>query len=112
MTDTANWRERGLFDEKTKRALEAGDLPLKGASIGKEAAVRLADTKFWEGQSDLDVASFQLFVAELCMPFSVFHGAVERALGRPVFKHEFAAPEVLRIELAAKVNAAEENKNQ
>ncbi len=33
------------------------------------------------------------------MPFGVFHEAVEKALGRPVFTHEFANPDALKSEL-------------
>jgi len=33
---------------------------------------------------------FQLFEDRLCMPFAVFHEAMEKALERPVFTHEFA----------------------
>jgi len=29
------------------------------------------------------------------MPFDVFHEAVEKSLGRPVYTHEFAHPELL-----------------
>lgn len=58
-------------------------------SIGKEAAVALFETKWWEGKSDLAIALFQLSTAELCCPFDVFHGAVEKAIGRPVWTHEF-----------------------
>lgn len=34
-------------------------------------------------------ALFQMNTPRLCMPFDVFHEAVEHALGRPVFTHEF-----------------------
>lgn len=33
------------------------------------------------------------------MPFDVFHEAIEKTLGRPVFTHEFAFCEELRKEL-------------
>lgn len=55
----------------------------------KEQAIKLAESKFWEGMSHRDIAGFQLFEEFLCMPFSVFHEAVEKSLGRPVFTHEF-----------------------
>ena len=32
---------------------------------------------------------FQLFTDKLCMPFTIFHAAMEKALGRPVYTHEF-----------------------
>lgn len=56
----------------------------------KEQAIQLADSKWWEGVSDHDIVMFQLFEEKLCMPFGRFHEAVEKALGRSVWTHEFA----------------------
>jgi hypothetical protein len=58
-------------------------------SIGKEKAMQLYNTNWWEGLSYREIAEFQLFTTELCCPFDVFHEAVEKSLGRPVFTHEF-----------------------
>lgn len=58
-------------------------------SIGKEKAIELYDSNWWEGLSHRDIAEFQLFTAELCCPFDVFQEAVEKSLGRPLFTHEF-----------------------
>lgn len=58
--------------------------------MDKEQAIKLAESKFWETMSDRDIVGFQLFEDTLCMPFSVFHKAIENVLGRPVFTHEFA----------------------
>jgi hypothetical protein len=58
-------------------------------SIGRENAIKLAESKWWEGLSHREIAGVQLFVTELCCPFDVFHEAVEKSLGRPVFTHEF-----------------------
>lgn len=33
-------------------------------------------------------AEFQMAARLLCMPFSVFHEALEKTLGRPVYTHE------------------------
>ncbi len=49
----------------------------------------LFDSKFWETLDHRTIAIFQLFTKRLCMPFAVFHEAVEKTLGRPVFTHEF-----------------------
>lgn len=54
----------------------------------KEEAIALAESKFWENMNLPERAKFQLFEPLLCMPFSVFHEALEFALGRPVFTHE------------------------
>lgn len=56
----------------------------------KEEAVALFDSKFWESMSYRDRAVFQMHEPRLCMPFDVFHEAVEKTLGRPVFTHEFS----------------------
>lgn len=57
--------------------------------MDKEHALKLVESKFWEKMSAKDIAKFQLFERRLCMPFDVFHKAVEEALGRSVWTHEF-----------------------
>jgi len=52
-------------------------------------AVELHKTKFWEKMSYRERAVFQLFTKRLCMPFDIFHEAVEKVLKRPVYTHEF-----------------------
>lgn len=58
-------------------------------SIGKQAAIELAESGWWEGKTSKELVYFQLFTEELSMPFDVFHKAIEEELGRPVFTHEF-----------------------
>ncbi len=58
-------------------------------SIGKEKAITLYHTEWWKSCTHKQIASFQLFTQELACPFDVFHEAVEKSLGRPVFTHEF-----------------------
>ncbi len=55
----------------------------------KEEAIALFESKFWESMSHEDRAMFQICEPLLCMPFNVFHEAVEKTLGRPVYTHEF-----------------------
>lgn len=55
----------------------------------KEEAIELYKSEFWESMSYRDIALYQLFTDRLCMPFEVFHKAIEKTLGRPVFTHEF-----------------------
>jgi hypothetical protein len=55
----------------------------------KEQAIELAESEFWKDMSLRERATFQLFEEKLCMPFDVFHEAVEKTLSRPVFTHEF-----------------------
>jgi len=65
----------------------------------KEEAIRLSKSGWWIGETDREVAEFQLKEPLLCCPFGVFHKAVEGALGRPVWTHEFALPGELLAEL-------------
>lgn len=62
----------------------------KCQSIGKEKAIALANSKWWEGRTSREIAKFQLFTKELSMPFAVFHEALEKTLGRPIWSHELA----------------------
>lgn len=68
-------------------------------TIGKDAAIALYEAKWWEGRTAREIAEFQFSVAELCCPFDVLQKAVETALDRPVFTHEFAFVEELYKEL-------------
>lgn len=56
----------------------------------KEEAIALGETKFWEKMTHREIAVFQMNEPLLCMPFGVFHEAIEKTLERPVFTHEFA----------------------
>lgn len=64
----------------------------------KEQAVALAETEWWKGQSAHDIVMFQLFEERLCMDFGDFHEAMEQALHRPVWSHEFAFADNLKRE--------------
>ena len=61
----------------------------------KEEAITLAKTKFWEKMSYEERAEWQLSNDLLCMPFGVFHEAIEKTLNRPVDIHEFAFNDLL-----------------
>lgn len=58
--------------------------------LTQEEAIKLYKSNFWESMQPREIAEFQLFQDRLCMPFSVFHEAMEKALGRSVWTHEFA----------------------
>jgi len=73
--------------------------------ITTEDAIRLANSEFWNELTLQERAKFQLFEPRLCMPFSVFHEAVEETLGRPVFTHEFAFMDRLQKELLGEAPA-------
>lgn len=57
--------------------------------ITKEDAKRLFETKFWEKMTYREIAVFQMNTKILCMPFDIFHEALEKTLGRPVYTSEF-----------------------
>jgi hypothetical protein len=56
------------------------------------------DNKIWEKLSIIERAWFQLYQPYLSMPFGEFHGAMEKLLDRPVWTHEFAFPDELKVE--------------
>lgn len=58
--------------------------------LTKEEAIAFSESKVYEGWTDRQIAEFQMEQSKLCVPFDVFHRAIEKALGRPVFTHEFA----------------------
>lgn len=57
--------------------------------LTREQAVAMYEGGWWIGMAARDIAMFQLHERLLCMPFDAFHRAVEKALGRPVYTHEF-----------------------
>lgn len=61
----------------------------KTSKLTKEQALSLYDSNFWENMSPRERAVFQMNEPRLCMPFEVFHEAMEKTLGRGVFTHEF-----------------------
>lgn len=65
-------------------------------SIGKDAAIELAESKWWDGTDKWSIAIFQLETVELCMPFGLFQEAVEHSVGHPVWTHEFGIPDRVR----------------
>lgn len=56
----------------------------------KEQAIELFESGWWEGRPAEEVARWQLQESRLCMPLGEFHKAVEEALDRSVWTHEFA----------------------
>jgi len=57
--------------------------------LTKEQAISFAESKSYEGMSSKEIAEFQINQEKMCMPFEIFHEAVEKTIGRPVFTHEF-----------------------
>lgn len=67
--------------------------------LTKEQAIAFYENKLYEGMTHRQIAEFQLEQRRLCVPFDLFHEAMEEALGRPVYTHEFAFCDELRKEL-------------
>ena len=65
----------------------------------REQALDFYDAKAWEGMSRVDIARMQLREERLAVPWNVFQGAVEAALSRPVYTHEFVTGNTLLSEL-------------
>lgn len=72
--------------------------PREPRQITREEAIALHDSGAWKNWPDDTIVGFQLFQDCLAIPFSRFHEAVEKVLGRPVFTHEFAFADQLRAE--------------
>ena len=66
--------------------------------ITKGQAVEIYESKEWKNWTDEEIVTFQLFQQYLAIPFTRFHQAMEKILGRPVWTHEFAFIENLRAE--------------
>lgn len=62
-------------------------------SIGRETAIKLAESGWWIGKTPREICEVQLFTEELCCPIVVFHEALNKALGRGVYTHEMAGEE-------------------
>lgn len=74
--------------------------------LTKEQAIAFYDSGAWRKMNAAERANFQFAQQLLCMPFGDFHRAVEEALGRPVWTHEFALNrDGLVAELAGKAPA-------
>ena len=71
-----------------------------------EQAIAFHDSNAWKTWDAKTRALFQMEQDCLCMPFDEFHKAVEEALGRPVWTHEFGLNrEGLLAELQGKATA-------
>ena len=78
-----------------------------------EQAIAFHDSGAWEKMTSQERAVFQMAQDKLCMPFGEFHKAVEEALGRPVWTHEFGLNrDGIRAELEGKATASRSTKSR
>ena len=68
----------------------------------QEEAIAKGATKWWETATPEEIVELQLFEEFLCVPFPIYHGAIEKVLGRPVWTHEFGSQGRLKEEYARK----------
>lgn len=72
----------------------------------EKEAIAFAKNEGWKEMTHKQRAAFQLYHGNLCMPFNVFHESIEKALGRPVYTHEFGLNwDGLKAELLGEVDA-------
>ena len=57
--------------------------------LNEKEAIAFGNSGIWKDWTYKQKAAFQLFQDRLCMPFDVYHEAVEKSLNRPVYTHEF-----------------------
>jgi len=70
--------------------------------MNKKQAIARFNSNWWEGKTAKEIVGFQLYEKRLCMPFGLFHKAMEEVLDRPVFTHEFADYNALQGEYEGK----------
>ncbi len=58
--------------------------------LTKEQVIEFYEKETWKELTLKQRAEFQMSQDLLCMPFEIFHEAIEKTLGRPVYTHEFA----------------------
>ncbi len=74
--------------------------------LTRKEAIAFFDGKCWEGWTHAKITHFQMGQDKLCIPFAIFHEAIEKTLGRPVYTHELGlARKRLLAELGGEVEA-------
>ena len=72
----------------------------------KEYCIKVNKDIQWNTLDDNELIKFavlQLYQKRLFMPFDLFHKYIEKALKRPIWTHEFAKPNLLKLELNGKI---------
>ena len=73
--------------------------------LTEKQAIAFYDSEVWKDWTSRQIAEFQMEQDKLCVPFGVFHKAIEETLGRPVWTHEFIFRDNLRKELYGEKSA-------
>lgn len=74
--------------------------------ISKDEALMIYNSGIWRKWSEEERFLFQVQQPKLCMDFSAFQAATEKALRRPVYTHEFANPNALLDEYTGRIPKA------
>ena len=61
----------------------------------EQEAIAFAESTAWEPMTHRQRAQLQMTQECLCIPFEVFHEAMEKTLGRGVWTHEFGLKYIL-----------------
>lgn len=75
-----------------------GRIYMEIQNLTEQQAIDLYNSNFWETLSNFDRVQFQLFTERLCMPFDIYHKALEIVLKRAVFIHELVISHNLQQE--------------
>lgn len=68
--------------------------------LTQEQAIHVGESELWRDLTYRQRAEMQMSQEYLCMDFKVFHEALEKTLGRPVFTHELGLnPDGIKAEL-------------
>jgi hypothetical protein len=67
----------------------------KVKQLTTEEAIQFGEKEMWRDLTHIGIFRFQILQDKLCMDFSTFQEATEKTLGRGVWTHEFAKPELL-----------------
>ena len=85
-----------MTTEELREQARVLQVMLEDPGLTQEGAVRLANLKWWELDGLRDRAALvQLRQPKLVMLFDLFHRGTEKLLGRSVWTHEFARPDLL-----------------
>lgn len=78
---------------------------MNSIQLTKKEAIDFYDSKKWDFMTFKEKVDFQLFQDRLCMPFAIFHEAMEKVFNRPIWTHEFAFRDKLIAEYQGKQTA-------
>lgn len=65
-------------------------LQVEKKPMTRQEAIAMAGSAWWVDKTPVEIVRFQINEDTLCMPFSLFHKAVEQVVGEPVYIHQFA----------------------